>query len=91
MNKRAHVFIHGDVIGIGFRAWTVKNAKELGLTGWVKNAGHKLVEAVFEGPHDRVKLIVERCHDGPEIAWVEKVDVKWGEATNEFAGFEVEY
>lgn len=89
MNKRAHIFIRGDVIGVGFRSWTVKNAKGLGLTGWVKNADHKLVEAVFEGPEDKVKQMVERCHEGPEVAWVEKVDVGWEEATDEFVGFEV--
>lgn len=91
MHKRAHVYINGDVVGVGFRAWTVQNAKELELTGWVKNADHKRVEAVFEGPFDRVKQMVERCQDGPEVAWVEKVDVAWREATDEFEDFEVSY
>lgn len=91
MNSRAHVFVYGDVIGVGFRSWTVANAKELGLTGWVRNADHKLVEAVFEGPEVKLKEMVERCHHGPEVSWVEKVDVKWEEATDEFEGFEVEY
>ena len=48
MLTRVHVAIYGDVIGVGFRAWTVRNAKELGLTGWVRNI-EKGVEAVFEG------------------------------------------
>lgn len=91
MHKRAHVSINGDVVGVGFRAWMVQNAKELELTGWVKNADHKLVEAVFEGPGENVKQMVERCRDGPEVSWVEKVDVKWEEATDEFEGFEVSY
>lgn len=98
MNRRAYVFITGDVIGVGFRAWTVRNAKELGLSGWVRNvypeqnrrADHKLVEAVFEGPDEKVKQMVDRCHDGPEVAWVEKIDVKWEEGTDEFEGFEVQ-
>lgn len=91
MNKRAHVFIHGDVIGVGYRSWTVRNTQELGLTGWVQNFDHKTVEAIFEGPEDKVKQMVEFCHEGPEVAWVEKVDVKWEVATGEFEGFEVEY
>lgn len=91
MEKRAHVLIHGDVIGVGFRAWTVRNAKELGLTGWVKNADRELVEAVFEGQEENVRQMVDRCHKGPEVAWVENVETDWSDATNEFEGFEVRF
>ncbi|MBI3379947.1 acylphosphatase [Candidatus Gottesmanbacteria bacterium] len=90
MNKRAHIFIRGDVVGVGFRSWIASNAKELKLTGWVKNADQRLVEAVIEGSEENVKQMVERCNDGPEVAWVEKVDVQWEEVTDEFEGFEVE-
>ena len=87
--KRAHLFIIGDVVGVGFRAWTVRNAKELGLVGWVRNANHNTVEAVFEGEEEKVKEMIERCKKGPEVAWVEKVDVKWEKAKNEFDGFKI--
>lgn len=90
MYKKAHIFINGDVVGVGFRVWTANNAQELDLTGWVKNSDRKQVEAVFEGPIDKVKQMVERCHDGPEVSWVEKVDVEWEDATDEFDGFEVQ-
>lgn len=89
--KRAHVFIHGDVIKVGFRAWIVKNAQILGLTGWVKNTEGKEVEAVFEGVEENVKEMVDKCYDGPQVSWVDKVDVTWEEETGEFEGFEVEY
>lgn len=88
--KRAHVFIHGDVIKVGFRAWTLRQAQGLQLTGWVRNAEGG-VKAVFEGEEEKVKEMIERCHDGPEVAWVEKVDVVWEEASGEFEGFEIRY
>lgn len=91
MNKRAHIFIHGDVIGVGFRSWTVQQAQDKQLNGFVRNHDHNTVEAVFEGPEDRVKQVIDLCHKGPEVAWVEKVDVRWEEAKNEFEGFEVKY
>lgn len=90
--KRAHLFISGDVIGVGFRGWVMRNARELRLTGWVKNADEGLVEAVFEGDEEKVKEMIERCKKGPEVAWVEKVVVKWEEsppAGGEFDGFEI--
>ena len=37
MLKQAHLYIIGDVIGVGFRAWTKIQAKINGVTGWVRN------------------------------------------------------
>ncbi len=99
MDILAHIIISGDVTGVGFRSWVVRNAKELGLTGWVRNIKEKVVypersrrvEAVFEGPKEKVEEMVERCRKGPEVAWVEKVEVQYQKATNEFLGFEIRY
>lgn len=91
MNKRAHVFISGDVIGVGFRSWAVRNAESFGLTGWVRNASGSSVEALFEGEEEKLKEMVERCHSGSSAAWVERVSVKWRKASGEFEGFEVKY
>ncbi|MFH0773114.1 MAG: acylphosphatase, partial [bacterium] len=41
--KQVHVYIKGDVIGVGFRAWTKIQAKIIGVNGWVRN--------VFEHPN----------------------------------------
>lgn len=89
MNNRAHVTIFGDVIGVGFRSWAVTNAVELKLTGWVKNTPEKSVEAVFEGADEQVREMVDRCHNGPDVAWVEKVTFKFEEPTGEFEDFEI--
>lgn len=88
---RAHIYIYGDVTGVGYRAWCVRNAQELDLTGYVKNAGHGEVEALFEGDKQQILEMIERCHSGPDVAWVEKAIVKWEDATGEFAGFEMRY
>lgn len=89
MKKRAHVFISGDVTGVGYRSWTLRQAKERGLTGWVRNAEIGMVEAVFEGEENKVKGMVKLCRKGPEVAWVEKVGVKWEKAAGEFDGFNI--
>ena len=89
MNARAHVLIYGDVTGVGFRAWTYRIALELGLSGWVRNADRGIVEAVFEGKKEAVEDMIKQCRKGPEVAWVEKIDVKRYEATGEFDSFEI--
>ena len=83
--------IFGDVTGVGYRYWARTNAQALGLAGYVRNAKSRLVEAVFEGEEEKVKEMIRQCTEGSEVAWVEKVDVKWEEATGEFLNFEVRY
>ncbi|HLG28689.1 MAG TPA: acylphosphatase, partial [Candidatus Brocadiales bacterium] len=45
---RAHVYVHGRVQGVFFRATTRDKARSLGVKGWVKNCLDGGVEAVFE-------------------------------------------
>ncbi len=74
-NKIVHVFIHGQVQGVGFRAWTHHQAQLHGLTGWVRNRRDGAVEAVFSGPDDLVEVMLKACHHGPAGSAVEQVEV----------------
>ena len=85
---RVHVFIFGSVQGIGFRFSTKHKADALSLKGWVRNY-LDYVEAVFEGPEDRVKEIVEWCRKGPSTSRVDKIEVKFEKYTDEFEDFEI--
>ena len=88
---RVHLIISGDVVGVGFRAWTLRLARSKSLTGWVKNREDGAVEIVAEGPRAALEDFVKACQHGPEVAWVQHVDVSWQEARCEFVGFEVLY
>lgn len=68
--------IHGRVQGVGFRAWTVKTAKKLGLTGWVRNCDDGTVEAVFCGEEEAVEAMIAQCQHGPLAAKVTQVERK---------------
>ncbi len=89
--KRAHILIEGRVQGVGFRHFTKVNAEEAGVFGWVKNLPDGRVEAVFEGPVDHIREMVNRCEQGPGASRVDNVDVTVEDATNEFDEFEVRY
>lgn len=89
--SRAHLFIRGHVQGVFYRASTQEAAVRLGLEGWVKNLPDGNVEAVFEGPADKVKQAVEWCYKGPPGAKVSKIDEKWSDYTGEFRDFGVKY
>lgn len=86
---RAHVYVQGRVQGVFYRDWTLRQARALGLTGWVKNLSDGKVEAIFEGSKDAVEQIIGKCKEGPKLAKVEHVDVIWESPTSEFSSFGV--
>ncbi len=88
MTKTVHVRIEGRVQGVGYRAWTERVASGLGLAGWVRNRADGSVEAVFQGPTDRVDDMLARCATGPRGASVSRVEVV-GEGVGVFDGFTV--
>lgn len=71
--KTVRAVITGRVQGVFYRAWTEKQARGLGLSGWVRNRPDGSVEAVFHGPEDAVNEMLRRCHEGPPAARVEQV------------------
>jgi acylphosphatase len=68
------VTIQGRVQGVWYRGWTVDQAEELGLRGWVRNRRDGSVEAVFAGPENVVRLMIERCREGPRAAKVTRIE-----------------
>jgi acylphosphatase len=87
--ERAHVLVSGRVQGVFFRDSTRQKAEELGLAGWVKNVPDGQVEALFEGPSERVREMVRWCEEGPQHASVEKVSSDFASASGDLEGFEV--
>ncbi len=87
--ERADVHITGRVQGVFFRDSTRQNAERLGLSGWVRNSPDGAVEAVFEGPSERVREMVRWCEGGPPDASVENVDADFGPARDDLPDFEV--
>lgn len=66
----------GRVQGVFFRAWTHDQARELGVSGWVRNASDGSVEAHIEGDEAAVSQLIDRIRQGPPSAEVEDVQVE---------------
>ena len=69
------VRITGFVQGVGFRAWTERQANALGLSGWVRNCENGDVEALFSGSLENVQAMLALCREGPRHAKVERVEI----------------
>jgi len=71
--RTVHVSISGRVQGVGYRAWTERQAIALGLSGWVRNRSDGTVEAVFSGAPADVEAMIAGCRHGPSAAHVDAV------------------
>lgn len=83
--------VHGEVQGVGFRYWTRRQARELGLTGYVRNRWNGTVEVVAEGQKASLQRLLNRLGRGPRSAWVRRVSAEWGLYTGKFRFFEVRF
>lgn len=70
MIRAVKVIIVGRVQQVGYRYWTERNAREMGLDGWVRNLRDGSVEALFSGSAEKVKNMIELCFEGPRLAKV---------------------
>ncbi len=71
-----HLSITGCVQGVWYRGWTMDSARELGLAGWVRNLTDGSVEALVNGPQDKVDQMIALCRGGPPAARVDDIDVR---------------
>ncbi len=86
---RVHLKIQGRVQGVYFRASTVAEARSLGVTGGVMNCPDGSVEVVAEGARANIEGLIEWCHHGPAGARVNRVQLEWEPAQNNFVGFSI--
>jgi len=75
-----HLFVHGRVQGVFYRAKTQKVAESLGLAGWVRNRDDGSVEIHAEGNREKLEELVAWCRRGPALASVSNIDLNWIEA-----------
>lgn len=87
--NRVHLKIHGRVQGVYYRASTVQEAQNWGLTGWVRNCPDGSVEAVAEGAQQKLEDLIAWCRQGPTGARVTSLDVRWQTAENNFYSFSI--
>ncbi len=87
--QRVHVWVKGRVQGVGFRAHVQYSARQIGVTGWVRNVGDDTVEAVGEGEREKLDRLVEAIKTGPLGSQVDESNVEWQNATGEFRDFQL--
>ena len=71
-----HVRVTGHVQGVFYRAWVQGQARELAISGWIRNSPDGSVEAHLQGEDGDVDRMIDRMRSGPSNARVDDVDIE---------------
>ncbi len=87
--KQLQLVVRGRVQGVYFRASTQREARRLGLSGWVRNRPDGSIEILAEGEEVSIRELYGWAQKGPSAARVERVDTRWRSFTGEFPDFRI--
>ena len=83
--------VTGRVQGVGFRWSAVREARRLGLRGWVRNGDDGSVEVEAEGDPPALADFLEWLRRGPAGAFVSDVEVHPAPADGTRGDFDLEF
>ena len=86
--KQIHLLISGFVQGVGYREFVMREARKLGIVGWVRNLSDNRVEVLSQGSEETLKKFIKICEKGPFLADVQNVAIEWQEPSEIFREFE---
>jgi len=88
MRGGARLHVTGIVQGVGFRPFVFTLAKQLGLTGWVRNTSAG-VEIEVDGPREQLEAFARSVlEDAPPLARIDQVSVSYTSEQGH-TGFEI--
>lgn len=85
----ARVFVSGFVQGVGYRQFVKQSAKQIGLTGWVKNLPDNRVEAVFAGSKEQIEKMISLCQKGPFLSEVKDMQASFEDIKIIYNSFDI--
>lgn len=88
MKKHIVIRITGKVQGVSFRYTTKVVADQMGVRGIVKNEKDGSLYLEAEGDDTLLEVFLEWCHEGPDRAKIEHVEVTPGVLKN-YENFEI--
>lgn len=80
-------FIFGRVQGVGFRFFTLQEAKQIGVTGYVRNREDGSVAVVAQGSEAQIQQLRLWLSKGPRTSQVERVIEQNYQANERFEQF----
>ncbi len=86
--KQVHLLISGFVQGVGFREFVRRQAKKVGVVGWVRNLSDNRVEVVAQGSEENLNKLIKICSKGHFFSEVKNVSIESQDVSEEFESFD---
>ena len=89
MRKELSAIVTGRVQGVGFRYFIYTKARNLNVSGWVKNRSDGKVEALIAGEEVDLEKMSFELRQGPWGSRVDECEFVWKPYTQSFTTFRV--
>lgn len=89
MKTRRYVVI-GRVQGVGFRWYVEREARIIGVSGWVRNRHDGSVEVLAAGTNEQLGALYDKLREGPRAARVDDVEVEEAAPLTDLKTFRIE-
>jgi acylphosphatase len=89
MSASALVVVRGLVQGVGYRYFVLRQAEQLGISGYARNLPNGDVEVLAEGKREDVEALLRALRKGPRAAVVQDLTVEWRAQPSGRSGFAV--
>lgn len=87
--ERVQILYSGSVQGVGFRYTVKRIATGFEVVGTIRNLPDGRVELVAEGARSELEAFRQAIQESGLEHFVQKELICWGNASNEFRGFEI--
>jgi acylphosphatase len=82
--------VKGRVQGVGFRWFVEREAREIGVGGWVRNLDDGAVEVLASGSNAQLGSLYDKLKEGPRAARIDAVEVEDAAPFSGYKTFQIE-
>jgi acylphosphatase len=86
---RMRILIEGRLQAVNFRLRTRQEAKNLGLTGFVRTLSDGRIEIEAQGSEDKVTQLLTWCQQDPQSNQIKSIFYRYDEANERYTDFDV--
>ena len=88
--KFRRFLVKGRVQGVGFRWFVEREARMIGVGGWVRNCDDGGVEVLASGTDEQLGTLYDKLREGPRAARIDGVDVDDAAPFGGYQTFQIE-
>jgi acylphosphatase len=82
--------VTGRVQGVGFRWFVEREARLIGVCGWVRNRDDGVVEVLASGSTAQLGSLYDKLKEGPRAARIDEVEVEDAAPFSGYKTFQIE-